>query len=107
MAKAAKKKAKRTTIRPLDDRVVIEPVEEDEKTTGGIFLPDTAKEKPQKGRVVAAGPGKVLDSGETAPMSVAAGDIVLFAKYGGTEVQVDGKDLLIMRQSDLLAKIQD
>ena len=107
MAKAAKKKQqKRTQIRPLGDRVVVEPLEEDEKTAGGIVLPDTAKEKPQMGKVVAAGPGKVLDSGETAPMSVSAGDIVLFAKYGGTEVQVEGKDLLIMRESDVLAKIQ-
>ena len=104
MAKTAKKKHK-VEIRPLDDRVVIEPLEEDEKTAGGIFLPDTAKEKPQKGRVVAVGPGKVLESGETAPMSVSVGDIVLFAKYGGTEVQVEGEELMIMRESDILAKV--
>ena len=104
MAKTTKKKQK-VEIRPLDDRVVIEPLEEDEKTAGGIFLPDTAKEKPQKGRVVAVGPGKVLESGETAPMSVSVGDIVLFAKYGGTEVQVEGDELMIMRESDVLAKV--
>jgi len=105
MAKAAKKRQQKAEIRPLSDRIVVEPLEEDQKTAGGIFLPDTAKEKPQRGKVIATGPGKVLDSGETAPMSVSAGDVVLFAKYGGTEVQVDGKDLLIMRESDVLAKI--
>ena len=93
-------------IRPLGDRIVVKRLEAKEKTKGGVFLPDTAKEKPQRGRVVAAGPGNVLDSGETSPMSVSAGDTVLFAKYGGTEVQVEGKDLLIMRESDVLAKVE-
>ena len=105
MAKAAQKKQQKAKIRPLGDRIVVEPLEEDEKTTGGIFLPDTAKEKPQRGKVIAAGPGKMLDSGEIAPMSVSAGDVILFAKYGGTEVQVEGKDLLIMHESDVLAKV--
>ena len=104
MAKTAKKQ--KVTIRPLEDRVVVEPLEDEEKTAGGIFLPDTAKEKPQKGKVIAVGPGKVLDSGEKAPMSVSVGDVVLFAKFGGTEVQVEGRDRLIMRESDVLAKLK-
>lgn len=90
-------------IKPLDDRVVIEPLEEADKTAGGIFLPETAKEKPQQGKVVAMGPGKMLDTGKTADMSVKKGDVVIFAKYSGTEVEVDGKELIIMRESDLLA----
>jgi len=107
MAKKQAKKAKEPTIRPLDDRVVVEPLESEEKTPGGIFLPDTAKEKPQKGRVIAVGPGKVLDNGERAELSVSVGDVVLFAKYGGTEVEVAGKELLIMRESDLLARVEE
>lgn len=90
-------------IKPLDDRVVIEPLEEADKTAGGIFLPETAKEKPQQGKVVAIGPGKMLDTGKTADMSVKKGDVVIFAKYSGSEVEVDGKELIIMRESDLLA----
>lgn len=90
-------------IKPLDDRVVIEPLEEADKTAGGIFLPETAKEKPQQGKVVAVGPGKMLDSGKAADMSVKKGDVVIFAKYSGTEVEVDGKELVIMRETDLLA----
>jgi chaperonin GroES len=93
-------------ISPLDDRVVVQPLEQDEKTAGGIFLPQTAKEKPQQGKIVAVGPGKVLDSGERASMNVKKGDIVLFAKYSGTEVEVDGKEVLIMRESDLLAVVE-
>jgi chaperonin GroES len=103
--KAAEKK--HTEIRPLDDRIVVEPMKSDEKTAGGIFLPDTAKEKPQRGKVIAVGPGKLLDNGERAQVGVKVGDTVLFAKYGGTEVRVEGKDLLIMRQSDVLARIED
>jgi chaperonin GroES len=91
-------------IRPLDDRVVLEPVESEEKTSGGIFLPDTAKEKPQKGKIVAVGPGKMLDSGQRSAVCVKKGDIVLYGRYAGTEVKVEGKELLIMRESDLLAK---
>jgi len=106
MAKKAKSH-KKAVIRPLDDRVVVEPMESEEKTAGGIFLPDTAKEKPQKGKIVAVGPGKLLDSGERGELSVSVGDQVLFAKFGGTEVQVEGKDLLIMRESDLLALINE
>ena len=101
------KKGKELQIRPLDDRVVVEPLEEDEKTAGGIFLPDTAKEKPQKGKIIAVGPGKLLDSGERSQMSVSVGDVVLFGKFGGNEVEVAGRELKIMRESDLLALIED
>ena len=92
-------------IQPLDDRVVVEVLEKEEKTAGGIFLPQTAKEKPQQGKVIATGPGKVLDSGERAPVKVKKGDVVIFAKYSGTEVEVNGKEYLIMRESDLLAVV--
>ncbi|MER3416368.1 MAG: co-chaperone GroES [Gemmataceae bacterium] len=92
-------------IRPLDDRVVIEPLEAEEKTAGGIVLPDTAREKPQRGRVVAVGPGKLLEDGTRAPMSVAKGDEVIFGKYSGSEVKVDGVEYKIMRETDILAKI--
>ena len=94
-------------INPLDDRIVVQPLEQDEKTPGGIFLPETAKEKPQQGKVIATGPGKMLDNGKRSKLNVKKGDIVLFAKYGGTEVEVDGKELLIMRESDLLAVLED
>ncbi len=104
---AKKKPKKKVRIRPLDDRVVVKPLESDEKTAGGIFLPDTAKEKPQKGKIMAVGPGKVLENGKRAPMNVSVGDIVLFAKFGGTEVQVEGEELMIMRESDLLALIKE
>jgi chaperonin GroES len=92
-------------VRPLDDRVVVEPLEAEEKTAGGILLPDTAKQKPQRGRVVATGPGKLLDDGKRAKMAVAKGDEVLYGRYSGTEVEVDRKELKIMRESDILAKI--
>ncbi len=97
----------KTKIKPLDDRVVVQRLEQDDKTPGGIFLPETAKEKPQQGKVVAVGPGKMLDSGERAAMNVKKGDIVVFAKYGGTEVELDGKELIVMRESDLLAVLED
>ena len=93
-------------IKPLDDRVVLEVLEQAEKTRGGIFLPETAKEKPQQAKVVAAGPGRILENGERGAMAVKKGDVVIFAKYSGTEVEVDGKELLIMRESDLLAVVQ-
>ena len=92
-------------LRPLDDRVVIEPLEAEEKTAGGIVLPDTAKEKPQRGRVVSVGPGRVLDDGSRATISVAKGDEVLFGKYSGNEVKIDGVEYKIMRENDILAKI--
>ncbi|MGQ9779840.1 MAG: co-chaperone GroES [Bacillota bacterium] len=90
-------------IRPLADRVVIKSMEEEEKTPSGIVLPDTAKEKPQKGRVLAVGPGKVLEDGTRQPMEVKVDDVVLYAKYAGTEVKVDGEEFLILRESDILA----
>jgi chaperonin GroES len=93
-------------IHPLDDRIVVEPMEAEEKTAGGIVLPDTAKEKPQKGKVVAVGPGKLLDDGKRAAPSVKKGDTILYAKYGGSEVKVGDKELLIMRESDVLAKVE-
>ena len=93
-------------IRPLDDRIVLEQVEAEEKTAGGIVLPDTAKEKPQKGKILAVGEGKLLDDGTRAKPSVKKGDVVLYTKYGGTEIKVDGKELLILRESDILAKVE-
>lgn len=92
-------------IKPLSDRVVVEPLEADEKTSGGIYLPDTAKEKPQMGKILAVGPGKVSDAGEKIPMEVKANDKVLYGKYSGTDVTIEGKDYLIMRESDVLAII--
>lgn len=93
-------------IRPLDDRVVIEPMEAEEKTAGGIVLPDTAKEKPMKGKIIAVGDGKMLENGKRAELLVKKGDKVLYGKYAGTEVMVDGKEYLVMRESDILAKIE-
>jgi chaperonin GroES len=93
-------------IHPLDDRIVVEPMEAEEKTAGGILIPDTAKEKPQKGKVVAVGPGKLLDDGKRAAPAVKKGDIVLYAKYGGSDVKVGEKEYLIMRESDVLAKVE-
>lgn len=90
-------------MRPLGSRLVIEPIEQEDITAGGIVLPETAKEKPQKGTVLAVGPGDRNDKGERVPMDVASGDIVLFAKYSGTEIKYDGKKLLILRESDVLA----
>lgn len=90
-------------LKPLEDRVVIKPSPVDEKVQGGIIIPDTAKEKPQKGEVVAIGPGKVSDSGEKVSMTVKVGDKVLYGKYSGTEVTVDGEEYLIVRESDILA----
>ncbi len=92
-------------IQPLGDRVVVEREEAQGKTAGGIVLPDTAKEKPQRGKVLAVGPGKLLDSGERASVGVVEGDEVLFGKYSGTEIKVDGEDIKILRESDILAKI--
>jgi len=92
-------------LRPLDDRVVVEPLEAEEMTAGGIVLPDTAKEKPQRGKVLATGPGKLLDSGNRGELSVKVGDEVIFGKYGGSEVEVNGQDLKILRESDILAKV--
>ncbi|MBX3416333.1 MAG: co-chaperone GroES [Pirellulaceae bacterium] len=95
----------RVKIRPLDDRVVVEPSAAEEVTAGGIVLPDNAKEKPQRGKVVAVGPGKLLDNGERGTLSVAVGDEVIFGKYGGTEIEIDGEEIKILRESDILAKV--
>jgi chaperonin GroES len=91
------------SLKPLGSRVVIEPIEQEEVTAGGIVLPETAKEKPQKGNVMAIGPGDRDDSGKRIALDVAVGDVVLFAKYSGTEIKLDGKKLLILRESDILA----
>ena len=90
-------------VKPLSDRVVILPLEAEEKTSGGIYLPDTAKEKPQMGKIVAAGPGKVSDSGQLVKMEVNVGDTVLYGKYSGTDITLEEKDYLIVRESDILA----
>lgn len=94
-------------IRPLGDRVVVEPLEAEEKTKGGIILPDTAKEKPQEGKVVAVGKGKLNDKGELIPMEVKVGDKVLYGKYSGTEVTVDDKQYIILREDDILAIVEE
>lgn len=91
------------TLKPLGDRVVVKPIEQEETTAGGIFIPDTAKERPQEGEVVAVGEGKLLENGERVAPEVSVGNRVLYAKYGGTEVKVDGTDYLILRESDILA----
>ncbi len=93
-------------LKPLGDRVVVEPIEQEEMTASGIVLPETAKEKPQRGTVIAAGPGARDESGKRIALDVNAGDIVLFAKYAGTEFKVDSKKLLILKESDLLAIIE-
>ncbi|MCA9222065.1 MAG: co-chaperone GroES [Pirellulaceae bacterium] len=92
-------------IRPLDDRVVVEPIEAEQTTAGGIVLPDSAKEKPQRGTVVAVGPGRLLDSGERGELSVAVGDEVIYGKYGGTDIEINGNEVKILRESDILAKV--
>jgi len=94
------------SLKPLDDRVVVKALESEEKTAGGIVLPDNAKEKPQRGRVVAAGPGKLSDAGDRIALSVKVGDEVLFGKYAGSEIKLNGEELKIMRESDLLAKVE-
>ena len=97
--------AKNLKIRPLDDRVVVEPVEAEERTAGGIVLPDTAKEKPQRGHVVAVGPGKLLESGQRAAPAVTIGDEVIYGKYSGSDIEVDGHEVKILRETDILAKV--
>jgi chaperonin GroES len=92
-------------IKPLQDRVIIKRIEEESKTAGGLFIPDTAKEKPQQGKVLAVGPGKVLDSGTRVDLTVKEGDVVLFGKYSGSEVKIDGEEVLIMREDDILGII--
>jgi chaperonin GroES len=96
---------KNMKLRPLDDRVVVEPVEAEEMTAGGIVLPDTAKEKPQRGTVLAVGPGKLLDSGQRGELSVAVGDEVIYGKYAGSDFEVENREVKILRESDILAKV--
>ncbi|MDR0307945.1 MAG: co-chaperone GroES [Chitinispirillales bacterium] len=92
-------------VKPLADRILVRPLEAEEKTSGGIFIPDNAKEKPQKGEVVAVGPGKTAESGSKIEMTLKKGDKILYGKYSGTEVSVDGEDYLIMKESDVLAVV--
>jgi chaperonin GroES len=94
-------------VKPLQDRLVVRRIEEEEKTKGGIIIPDAAKEKPQEGRVIAIGDGKVLENGQRSPLSVKAGDKILFGKYSGTEIKIDGEEHLIMREDDVFAIIED
>jgi chaperonin GroES len=101
----AREKEAQLNIRPLDDRVVVEPLEAEDKTAGGILLPDTAKQKPQRGRVLAAGPGKLLDNGERARLAVAVGDEVIYGRYAGNDITVERKEIKILRESDILAKV--
>jgi len=91
-------------LQPLADRVLVRPTEKEEKTKSGIYLPDTAKEKPQEGEVVAVGPGKLDDNGKRIPLDLKVGDRVIYAKYGGTEIKVDDVEMMILRESDILAK---
>ena len=92
-------------LRPLDDRIVVEPMEAEEMTAGGIVLPDSAKEKPQRGIVIAVGPGKLLDNGQRGEVAVAVGDEVIYGKYSGSEIEVEGRDVKILRETDVLAKV--
>jgi len=92
-------------IRPLDDRVVVQPIEAEEKTAGGIVLPDTAKEKPQRGTVLAVGPGRLLESGKRSELSVIVGDEVIYGKYGGSDIEINGDEYKILRETDILAKV--
>ena len=98
--------SKKLNLRPLGDRLVVEPLEKEEKTASGIILPETAKEKPQEGTVLAAGPGRTDDDGKRIPLDVKVGDVVLYAKYAGTEVKIDDRKLLILKESDILAIVE-
>jgi len=93
------------TIKPLEDRILVEPLEAEQTTKSGLVIPDTAKEKPQEGKVLSIGPGRVDDNGNRVPLDVAEGDVVIFSKYGGTEVKYDGKDLLLLNARDILAVV--
>ncbi len=97
--------AKKINVRPLDDRVVVQPVDPEEITSGGIVLPDSAQEKPQRGTVLATGPGRLLDTGNRGDLSVAVGDEVIYGKYGGSDIEIDGEEYKILRESDILAKV--
>jgi chaperonin GroES len=93
-------------IRPLHDRVIVQRIEEEEKTKGGIIIPDTAKEKPQEGKVIAVGPGKILENGTKTTLDVKVGDKILFGKYSGSEIKIDGEEFLMMREDDILGVIE-
>ena len=95
-----------STLKPISDRVIVRAVTAEEKTAGGIVLPDTAKEKPQQGEVIAAGPGKLLDNGKLSPMDVKPGDRVYYGKYSGTEVKLNGQELVVLRQDDILGIVE-
>ena len=101
----AKEKDVSLKVRPLDDRVVVEPLEAESKTAGGILLPDTAQQKPQRGRVLAVGPGKMRDNGERMSLAVQKGDEVIYGRYGGSDIEVDGREIKILREGDILAKV--
>ncbi|HZU95479.1 MAG TPA: co-chaperone GroES [Planctomycetota bacterium] len=106
MAAATKESKTAKNIRPLDDRILIKALEAEEKTAGGIVLPDTAKEKPQRGKVVAVGPGKLLENGERAPLTVKVGNTVIYGKYAGTEIKLEGEEHTIMRENEILAVLE-
>ena len=91
-------------LQPMADRLVVKPIEKEDVTKGGIFLPDTAREKPQEGKVLAVGPGRLSEDGKRIPMDIKVGDIVIYTKYGGTEIKIDDEELIILRESDILAK---
>jgi chaperonin GroES len=93
-------------VRPLNDRVLVKRLEEEAKTAGGIYIPDSAKEKPTRGKVIAVGSGRANDEGERKPLDVKAGDEILFGKYAGTEIKIDGEELIIMREDDILAVVE-
>jgi chaperonin GroES len=95
----------KSKLRPLDDRVVVKPVEAEERTAGGIVLPETAKEKPQRGKVVSIGPGKLLENGQRGTLSVSIGDEVIYGKYSGTDIELEGDEVKILRETDILAKV--
>lgn len=106
MAKTKEAPVAAPVLKPLDDRIVVLVEESEEKTAGGILLPDTAKQKPQRGKIVAAGPGKLRETGERLALSVVVGDVVLFGRYSGSDVEVNGHEYKIMRESDVLAKMK-
>ncbi len=98
--------AKELGVRPLHDRILVKRTAEDEKTAGGLFIPDSAKEKPQRGEIVAAGKGRITEDGKTLPLEVKVGDKILFSKYAGTEIKLDGSEFLMMREEDVLGVVQ-
>jgi chaperonin GroES len=104
MQNTERRKAMAVKLQPLGDRVLVKPTEKEEKTKSGIYLPDTAKEKPQEGEILAVGPGKMTDDGKRIPMDLKVGDRVIYAKYGGTEIKIDNEEMMILRESDILAK---